>query len=583
MRKKFAIFLLILIILGFFGVVARCFYLQDYKADYYYQSSQRSQKSTFLEKSRRGAILDCRGRILAASYKVDTVFAEPQVIIDLKEIAKKLSEIIGVSPSEISKSVLTSRNTGYAPIISDAKLTDSQRKEILKLHGIGIESKWKRFYPLGSVAAHVIGFIGTDEEGLAGLEMKYNAELSGTAGKSTFFSDAARRPVRLGQCEAFARDGSDMILTLDSTIQEFTHAALLKQVNEFQAESGVAMVMNPYTGAVLSLVSLPDFDPADLSKVDKKNLGNHALSDPYEPGSIFKPFVAAWAIETGAVGKNTTIFCENGSYSGKGFGTIGEYRNGFGNLKVSEILSHSSNIGMAKIGQKLGAKKTYEGIKLFGFGRPTGIDLFGEEPGVVWNYEKWTGYSVARVPFGHEVSVTAMQMACAFCTLANGGKVVKPHLAMAVISDAGEKVKRIDPAQTGGFVISDKTAKWMVEDALVLVVNEGTGKKAALEKWQVFGKTGTANIAHTGSRGYDEQNYVASFIGGAPAEKPAVIVLVSIRKPNKRLGKGYTGGSVAAPVAGEILQNTLTYMKVPGRAVSPKDEKNKKSDVPPAD
>ncbi|MHB0946902.1 MAG: peptidoglycan D,D-transpeptidase FtsI family protein [Sedimentisphaerales bacterium] len=586
MRKKFAIFLLILIILGFLGVVARCFYLQDYKADYYYQSSQRSQKATFLEKSRRGAILDCRGRILAASYKVDTVFAEPQVITDLKETAKALSDIIGISPSEISKSVLTSRNTGYAPIISDAKLTDTQRKEILKLHGIGIESKWKRFYPLGSVAAHVVGFVGTDEEGLAGLELKYNAELSGTAGKSTFFADAARRPVRLGQCESFAQDGSDMILTLDSTIQEFTHAALLKQMNEFQAESAVALVMNPHTGAVLSLVSLPDFDPADLSKVkvNEKNLGNHALSDPYEPGSIFKPFVAAWAIETGSVGRNTTIYCENGSYSGKGFGTIGEYRNGYGNLKIAEILSHSSNIGMAKIGQKMGAKKTYEGIKNFGFGRKTNIDLPGEEPGVVWNYEKWTGYSVARVPFGHEVSVTAMQMACAFCALANDGKGIRPHLALAIISDAGEKVKRIDPAQTGGFIISDKTAKWMVRDALTLVVTDGTGKKAALEKWQVFGKTGTANIAHSDTRGYDEQNYVASFIGGAPAEKPAVIVLVSIRKPNKRLGKGYTGGSVAAPVAAEILQNTLTYMKIPGKELPPpKDDKSKQTNIQPAD
>jgi cell division protein FtsI/penicillin-binding protein 2 len=166
-----------------------------------------------------------------------------------------------------------------------------------------------------------------------------------------------------------------------------------------------------------------------------------------------------------------------------------------------------------------------------------------------------------------------MQMACAFCALVNNGKGIKPHLGMAVISDAGEKVKRIEPAQTGGFIISDKTAKWIVRDALVSVVNEGTGKKAALEKWQVFGKTGTANIAHTGTRGYDEQNYVASFVGGAPAEKPAAIVLVSIRKPNKSLGKGYTGGAVAAPVAAEILQNTLTYMKIPGKEIPPQEDK----------
>ena len=295
--------------------------------------------------------------------------------------------------------------------------------------------------------------------------------------------------------------------------------------------------------------------------LNAKSLGNHILSDPYEPGSIFKPVVAAWAIETGSINPDETIFCENGHYSGKGFGTIGEYREGFGNLTICEILAHSSNIGMAKIGQKMGAAKLYEGIKLFGFGRKTGIDLAGEEPGIVWNLNKWTGYSVARVPFGHEVSVTAMQMACAFCILANDGRVIKPHLVKAVVSDAGKKVEITEPSQTGGFVVGSKTAQWMVRKAMTEVVKSGTGKSAALEKWQVWGKTGTANIANP-SGIYDEENYVASFIGGAPPEKPAVVVLVSIRKPNKKLGKGYTGGSVAAPVAKEILENTLNYLKI---------------------
>jgi cell division protein FtsI/penicillin-binding protein 2 len=320
-------------------------------------------------------------------------------------------------------------------------------------------------------------------------------------------------------------------------------------------------VMDPCTGAVLSLVSLPDFDPTDLSKANAKNLGNHLLSDPYEPGSIFKPVVAAWAIETGSINPDDTIFCENGHYSGKGFGSIGEYSHGFGNLKISEIIANSSNIGMAKIGQKMGSAKLHEGIKLFGFGQKTGIDLPGEEPGIVWNLNKWTGYSVARVPFGHEVLVTAIQMARAFCILANDGRVVNPYLVKAVVSDAGKKVEIIEPIQTGGFVVSSKTARWMVRKAMVEVVKNGTGKSAALERWQVWGKTGTANIANQ-TGGYDEENYVASFIGGAPPEKPAIVVMVSIRKPNRRLGKGYTGGSVAAPVAAEILKNTLNYLEI---------------------
>ena len=553
--------LLLIIAAGFLSVAVRCFYLQHFKADYYYEASVKAQKSSFLERPRRGAILDCRGRILAASYKVDTVFAEPRAIGDLKKTADSLSAIVGIGPIEISKLILTGRNQGYVPIVIDAKLTDEQRKQILKLSGIGIESRWKRLYPLASAAAHVVGFVGTDEQGLAGLELKYDKPLSGFVGRSTFFADAARRPVRLGQCESFSQDGADIILTVDATIQEFTHIALLKQFKAFQAESAVAMVMDPCSGAVLSMVSLPNFDPTDLSKADAKSLGNHILSDPYEPGSIFKPVVAAWAIETGSINPDETIFCENGHYSGKGFGTIGEYREGFGNLTICEVLAHSSNIGMAKIGQKMGAAKLYEGIKLFGFGRKTGIDLPGEEPGLIWNLNKWTGYSVARVPFGHEVSVTAMQMACAFCTLANDGRVIKPHLVKAVVSDAGKKVEITEPAQIGGFVVSSKTAQWMVRKAMTEVVKSGTGKSAALEKWQVWGKTGTANIANPNGT-YDEENYVASFIGGAPPEKPAVVVLVSIRKPNKRLGKGYTGGSVAAPVAAEILEKTLNYLKI---------------------
>jgi cell division protein FtsI/penicillin-binding protein 2 len=562
MRNKFALSLLLIIAAGFLGTAARCFYLQYFKTDYYYQASVKAQKSSFLERPRRGAILDCRGRILAASYKIDTVFAEPRAIGELKKTAESLSAITGIGPVEISKLILTARNQGYAPIVTDAKLSDQQRKQILKLNGIGIESRWKRFYPLGSAAAVVIGFVGTDQQGLAGLELKYDEVLSGSEGRSTFFADAARRPVRLGQCESFAQDGSDIITTIDSTIQEFTHCALLKQFKAFQAESAVALVMDPCSGAVLSMVSLPDFNPTDLKDADAKSLGNHVLSDPYEPGSIFKPVVAAWAIETGSIDPEETIFCENGHYSGKGFGAIGEYREGFGNLTISEILAHSSNIGMAKIGQKMGAAKIYEGIRLFGFGRKTGIDLPGEEPGVVWNLNKWTGYSVARVPFGHEVSVTAMQIAFAYCVLANDGRVIKPYLVKAVVSDAGKKLKITEPAQTGGFVVSSKTAQWMVRKAMVEVVRNGTGKSAALEKWQVWGKTGTANIANQTDGSYDEENYVASFIGGVPVDKPAVVVLVSIRKPNKRLGKGYTGGSVAAPVVKEILEKTLTYLKI---------------------
>ncbi|MCE5340840.1 MAG: penicillin-binding protein 2 [Planctomycetaceae bacterium] len=559
MRKKLALFLLSLIGLGFIGVAVRCFYLQYYKKDYFQQISVKAQRSSFTQQPKRGAILDCCGRILAASYVSDSIFAEPR-IVQTKEAAQAISQITGLGANEISQAILTSRNAGYATIINDIRLTEEDRKQIAKIDGIGIESRWRRFYPLGRVAAHVVGFTGTDGEGLAGLELGYDSVLKGKTGGGTFYADAARRPVKINSFEGFAQDGCDVVLTIDATIQEITRTALQKQVTEYQAQSGVAMVIDPCTGGILSYVSLPDFDPSNLKGVDKESLGNHILSDPFEPGSIIKPVMVAWAIECGAIRPNDVIFCENGSYSGKGFGTIGEYRQGYGNLSISEILQHSSNIGMAKIGQKMGAKKIYEGAKLFGFGSRTGIDLPGEDSGLVWPLKFWSGYSVARVPFGHEISTTSLQMANAFCILANHGRPAKLHLVKAIVSGKGNKIKLQGSGQTGNYIISEKAARWVIEQALVDVVKQGTGKKAAVEGRTVWGKTGTANIADKGH--YDEQNYVASFIGGCPAKEPAIVVMVSIRKPNRSLGKGYTGGAAAAPVAKEIIEQTMNYLKL---------------------
>jgi cell division protein FtsI/penicillin-binding protein 2 len=228
---------------------------------------------------------------------------------------------------------------------------------------------------------------------------------------------------------------------------------------------------------------------------------------------------------------------------------------------VREILVKSSNIGMAKIGQKLGKDKLYDGLERFGFGRKTGIDLPGEAEGLLWPADKWTGYSITRIPFGQEISTTAIQLLTAFCTLANGGHPVRPFVVRATVNNKGEITKLNQPPPAVGFVVKPEVAKWIVENALVGVVNEGTGQKAKLEKWQVFGKTGTANIARSDKRGYSEDEFIASFIVGAPVEEPKVMVLVSIRRPNKHLGKGYSGGEVAAPVAARIIEKTLNYLE----------------------
>jgi cell division protein FtsI/penicillin-binding protein 2 len=285
------------------------------------------------------------------------------------------------------------------------------------------------------------------------------------------------------------------------------------------------------------------------------------LTDPFEPGSIFKPIVTALALDAGSIGFNDVIFCENGNYHGKGFGKIGEWgHHRYGNMSIKAILVKSSNIGMAKIGQKMGKKKLYDGVRLFGFGKKTGVDVPGEDSGVVRSLRKWDGYSVTRVPFGHEITATVIQLARAYCILANGGSLITPYIVQAVFDENGEIKKFPHPPSLASRIIKPEVANWIVREALVDVVKEGTGKSAALEKWQVFGKTGTADFADKDA-GYGSTDYTSSFAGGAPAEHPKVVVVVSVRKPDKSLGKGYTGGRVAAPVVKEILQKTLTYLE----------------------
>jgi cell division protein FtsI/penicillin-binding protein 2 len=556
------IFFLLVLIVTFLSLVGRCFYLQHFKRDHYASISIRQQQKLVTQKAQRGEILDCRGRVLAASNQIQTIFAEPRIIEDRKETSIKLAPIVNMGAHEICRLIYESRNPGFARIKVGA--TADECRKARKIYGIGVQSDWQRYYPAGELGAHVVGFTSVDNRGLAGIELQYDKELGGLPGQNILFADARRRSIGLKHQGSRLSDGVGIILTIDAAIQQFARAELVKQYESYEAESAVAIVAEPKTGAILAMVSLPDFNPGDFRSAEASNFRNRVTTDQFEPGSILKPITAAIALDAGVVNKGEKIFCENGDYRARGIGRIGEYGNRrFGELPVREILVKSSNIGMAKIGQRLGKYKLYKGLKRFGFGETTGMDLPGEVDGLLRAAEKWTGYSVTRIPFGQEISVTAIQLVRAFCILANGGHSVRPYIVRAVVDSEGEIIKLKRPPAAVGFVIEPQVAEWIVTSAMVGVVNEGTGKRAKLEKWQVFGKTGTANIAKSNERGYSESEYVASFVAGAPAEDPAVVVLVSVRKPNIELGKGYTGGRVASPVAGRILEKTLEYLDVP--------------------
>jgi cell division protein FtsI/penicillin-binding protein 2 len=553
------------LLLAFLGLAARCVYLQYAKSDYYNALCIKQQCAYLPLESQRGAILDSRGRVLAASNQTRQVFAEPRIIKDPKETAVQLASILNMGAHDICKRLVYSGNPGYVLIKPDAGASECEAAR--EMPGVGIQYSWQRNYTTGRLAPHVVGFTSDDNKGLAGIEYQFDSELRGKGARHAFMVDVQRRPLAftVGTAKGdngMPINGASLILTLDATIQQFAREALVRQYRSFEAEGAMAVVADPQTGAILALVSLPDFDPAETGSTDPQCLYNRVLTDQFEPGSIIKPVIASIALDTKAVNLTETFFCENGHYHAKGIGTITEYKEGFGDLTLRGVLVHSSNIGMAKVGQKVGVERLYEGLTLFGFGHKTGVELPGEAPGLLRPPAEWTGYSLTRIPFGQEISVTALQMVRAFCLLANGGRAIRLHLVNGLVGADGSIVDMRPPALRVGYVISPDIAKWIVNDALVGVIQEGTGKRAQLKKWQVFGKTGTAQLAGPEGHGYEEHAYVASFIGGAPVENPRVVVMVTIRRPNTKLGKGYTGGALAAPVAGEILEKTLTYLQV---------------------
>ncbi|RKY07773.1 MAG: hypothetical protein DRP66_05990 [Planctomycetota bacterium] len=569
MKTKPLIIAVGLLLIIVFGLLSwRIFYLQYYCADLYMDKSYGGTHAHICEQPQRGRVLDSRGRVLAASNKVLTVFIDPGQLPhwdDVMETACQLQPILEIPAPKICDIVHAKRHLSYVPIKTG--ITEHQRRAIREspLAGVGIESKWERYTPMERLTSHIVGFVGGDDDpnsadkvGLAGIERRYDSLLRGVRGENVLVVDARRYPIGSDpQQTVKVKNGSSLVLTIDGTIQEFARSALMKQYADYQAAAAAAIVMNPWNGAILAMVSLPDYNPSEFSKADPDTMRNRALTDPFEPGSIFKPIVAAIALDGGFVGYDEQIYCENGNYAKYRIGEWAGHR--FGNLTPKEILTYSSNIGMAKIGRKMGPKHLYEGLRMFGFGARTGIDLPAENPGLLKPTADWSSYTVTRIPYGHEISVTAIQIIRAFAILANGGSPVTPHLVRAVIDEQGVVKQVAKKSNLAGQLIKPQVAHWIVRQALANVVKEGTGQQAALEKWQVFGKTGTANIAVNGR--YDTTNYTASFVGGAPAENPAVVVLVSIRKPNKALGKGYSGGRVAAPVFREIMQNTLTYIE----------------------
>ncbi len=511
----------------------------------------------------RGAIVDRNGTLLAGSIDTLTIKADLHQIkeVDFPTVTKALAEKLGFSEKDLTRLFQAGNKDltvakKVAPEVAEKVRSLSENpdpKEARKFTGIKIVREPQRHYPEGKLAAHVLGFVNKPElivTGASGLEAKQNDVLTGKAGKIFLEKDSQGHPLIRADQEALA--GATIVTSLDAALQYKVEAALAEAVDETKSQSGSAIVLDTSTGEILALANYPTYDPvARWSGKDEENYArrNRALTDPYEPGSVFKMVTYSAAIQEGLVKPESKIHCGNGQIA---LGSrIVRDAHPYGELTVAQALAKSSNVAAIKIGLQVGKERMFDYITRFGFGQKTGIDLPDESPGIVRKFEKWTYDSMGSIPMGHEIGVTAIQAVAAMAAIANRGTWVQPHIVKQIISsDAGQQeLWKAQPEMRQ--VISEQTAD-IIKNMLAGVVEIGTARNSVqLAGYTAAGKTGTAQKVINGK--YSNSAYVASFAGFVPATNPRFAIIVVLDYP-----KGaHQGGQVAAPVFNQIAQAAL--------------------------
>jgi cell division protein FtsI/penicillin-binding protein 2 len=537
------------------AVGARLAYLQTSQHEWLTRRARAQQTGVESEQAVRGLILDRQGRELARSVDVDSFFADPREVEKVDETAAGLARVLDLDAASLASRLKDAKDAkrGFVWL---ARKVDAERSEAvrgLKLKGVYSIEEQKRHYPNGALAAHVLGYIGGEEKGeekgLAGVEQVYDASLKGEAGRVLFDKDGQRK---VFESEGSApRDGRTLVLTIDQTIQYIVERELATAVERTHAKSAAAVVLDPRTGEVLALANAPTFDPNDAGGASAEARRNDALQNIYEPGSTFKIVAYTGALEEKLITPETRIECP-GSISLPGRVVHDHAR---GSLTATEALAKSSNVAAIKLGQKLGNERLYSYIRQLGFGAKTGIELPGETVGLVRPVSKWQPGSIGSVPIGQEVGVTPVQMAAAYGAVANDGMRVAPHLVREVRDAEGRVVEQTQPEQHR--VVSEETAREL-RGMLESVTLKGTARAAQLEGYTAAGKTGTAQKIDPKTHAYSQTKYVASFVGFAPVERPAAVIIVVLDEPEGL----HQGGQVSAPVFSAIADQILPYLDV---------------------
>jgi cell division protein FtsI (penicillin-binding protein 3) len=502
---------------------------------------------------KRGAIYDANQREMAASISVTSIAAYPGRIDKPETAAAMLAGILKLSKTNLRKKL--SSNKKFVWIKRQATPRETQKVKDLKLKGISFIPEQNRFYPSKKLAAQALGFSGIDGRGLEGIEFYYDKYLKADKNKFTIFKDALGYGFS-GKKLPVNYNGKNLILTIDMTVQYITENALKETVEKYNAKSGIAIVMDPATGAILSLAHFPFFNPNAFNNFSRETWKwrNRAVTDQFEPGSTMKIFSVAAAIESGKSTPNSIFFCENGNYR-RGSNVIHD-THPYGWLSLEHIIKYSSNIGAVKVSEAIGPETLYNSLRRFGFGEHTGIDCPGETGGSLRNYKRWTQIDTGAISFGHGISVSAIQLISAASAIANNGILMKPYLVQAITDYNGHLIKSIKP-QKKRRAVSAKTAQTVIQMMKSVVSEQGTGVNAAVNGYSVCGKTGTAQKIGAEGR-YVAGKYTASFIGFIPAETPKAVILVIIDEPRDQ----HYGGIVAAPAFSKIALQTIDYINV---------------------
>jgi len=544
-------------------VVGRLSYLQLFSYSEYLAKAQRQQQRIFEISPMRGTIYDRNGHELAVSLPMDSVFADPVEITDVEMVSRLLSRVLDAPADDIEEKIREAKT----PVRLARKLSPEtvQRITDMNLKGVFFQKENRRVYPQRELAASVLGYVDVDERGIGGIEYSLDKQIRGRPGKMMVMADGHRR--WYDRTESAADPGASVTLTIDETIQYIAEKELGRAIDETHAKAGTVVVQDPNSGELLAVANWPVFDSNNAGDFAAEARIDRAVASAYEPGSTFKVLTLTGAIENGVATPDELVDCQMGQIMVSGR-LIHDWH-AFGVLSVTGILENSSDVGAIKIALRLGAPRFYDAIRAFGIGQPTGIELPGENRGLLRPLENWSASSIGSLAMGQEVSVTPIQIVSAISAVANGGTFYRPHIVREI--DGGES-GALRPTPAPQQATDGKTAATMREmmEGVVLV---GTGKPARLEGYTAAGKSGTAQMIDTATGRYSATRYNSSFVGFAPVNNPVISILVVLDSPEGQ----HHGGLVGGPVFKRIAEQVLAYRNEPHDVPAPSDVETAKN------